>query len=239
MASNDPDRQEEAAAGDDEDTGAQIAPIVTLSEVAVTTGEEEEDVLLDLKAKLYRFDKDGNQWKERGSGSVKLLKHTETGKVRLVMRQAKTLKICANHLGGPHVSVLGFWFYVYRRIGVCNFVVAVSVVPSIKIQEHAGNDKSCVWHASDFADGELKEEMFCIRFGSVENCKKFMEMIESITESLGEREEEESEDAAAAAAGLLDKLSVDGSQKAKAAAAEEEVAAKVEAKAEQSTKSED
>lgn len=66
-----------------------------------------------------------------------------------------------------------------------------------------------------------------------------MEMIESITESLGEREEEESEDAAAAAAGLLDKLSVDGSQKAKAAAAEEEVAAKVEAKAEQSTKSED
>ncbi|XP_009420362.2 ran-binding protein 1 homolog a [Musa acuminata AAA Group] len=211
MASNDPDRQEEAAAGDDEDTGAQIAPIVTLSEVAVTTGEEEEDVLLDLKAKLYRFDKDGNQWKERGSGSVKLLKHTETGKVRLVMRQAKTLKICANHL----------------------------VVPSIKIQEHAGNDKSCVWHASDFADGELKEEMFCIRFGSVENCKKFMEMIESITESLGEREEEESDDAAAAAAGLLDKLSVDGSQKAKAAAAEEEVAAKVEAKAEQSTKSED
>ncbi|THU54186.1 hypothetical protein C4D60_Mb10t22380 [Musa balbisiana] len=217
MASNDPDREEEAAAGDDEDTGAQIAPIVALSEVPVTTGEEEEDVLLDLKAKLYRFDKDGNQWKERGTGSVKLLKHTETGKVRLVMRQAKTLKICANHLGGPLVSVL--------------------VVPSIKIQEHAGNDKSCVWHASDFADGELKEEMFCIRFGSVENCKKFMEMIESITESLGEREKEESEDAAAAA-GLLDKLSVDGSQKAKVAAVEE-VAAKAEVKAEQSTKSED
>lgn len=64
-----------------------------------------------------------------------------------------------------------------------------------------------------------------------------MEMIESITESLGEREKEESEDAAAAA-GLLDKLSVDGSQKAKVAAVEE-VAAKAEVKAEQSTKSED
>lgn len=51
------------------------------------------------KAKLYRFDKDGNQWKERGAGTVKLLKHKETGKVRLVMRQSKTLKICANHLG--------------------------------------------------------------------------------------------------------------------------------------------
>lgn len=32
-----------------------------------------------------------------------------------------------------------------------------------------GNDKSCVWHAPDFSDGELKEEMFCIRFGSVES----------------------------------------------------------------------
>lgn len=51
------------------------------------------------KSKLYRFVKEGNQWKERGVGVVKLLKHKETGKVRLVMRQNKTLKICANHLG--------------------------------------------------------------------------------------------------------------------------------------------
>lgn len=49
MASSDPDRkEEEAAEGDDEDTGAQIAPIVKLEEVAVTTGEEEEDAILDL-----------------------------------------------------------------------------------------------------------------------------------------------------------------------------------------------
>jgi Ran-binding protein 1 len=94
-----------AAVGEEEDTGAQVAPIVRLEEVAVTTGEEDEDVLLDMKAKLYRFDKDGNQWKERGTGAVKLLKHKETGKVRLVMRQAKTLKICANHLGIPLLSI--------------------------------------------------------------------------------------------------------------------------------------
>jgi len=59
------------------------------------------------KAKLYRFDKEGNQWKERGTGTVKLLKHKETAKVRLVMRQAKTLKICANHLGN-HGLFVGF-----------------------------------------------------------------------------------------------------------------------------------
>ncbi|XP_020102322.1 ran-binding protein 1 homolog b-like [Ananas comosus] len=199
MASTDPagkveekakEEEEEASAaaaapGEDEDTGAEVAPIVKLEEVAVTTGEEEEDVLLDLKAKLYRFDKEGSQWKERGAGNVKLLKHKENGKVRLVMRQAKTLKICANHL----------------------------VVSTTKMQEHAGSDKSCVWHATDFADGELKEEMFAIRFGSVENCKKFMETVEEIAESLGKNVESED---ASATAGLLENLTVSGSNTAEA-----------------------
>ncbi|KAL4276523.1 hypothetical protein AHAS_Ahas20G0215700 [Arachis hypogaea] len=51
------------------------------------------------------------------------------------MRQSKTLKICANHL----------------------------ILPSMSVQEHSGNEKLCVWHARDFADGELKDELFCIR----------------------------------------------------------------------------
>ena len=37
------------------------------------------------------------------------------------------------------------------------------------MQEHVGSEKSCVWHATDFSDGELKDEMFCIRFGSIES----------------------------------------------------------------------
>ncbi|XP_024974602.1 ran-binding protein 1 homolog b-like [Cynara cardunculus var. scolymus] len=179
MASNDPEhKEEETAAVEDEDTGAQVAPIVKLEEVAVTTGEENEDAILDLKAKLYRFDKDGNQWKERGAGSVKFLKHKQTGKVRLVMRQSKTLKICANHL----------------------------VIPTMSVQEHAGNDKSCVWHATDFSDGELKDELFCIRFGSIDNCKKFMETFQEVAESQEGKEENKE---ASGAAGLLEKLSVE------------------------------
>ncbi|XP_022970593.1 ran-binding protein 1 homolog a-like [Cucurbita maxima] len=188
MASADTERreEEEAPAAEDEDTGAQVAPIVKLEEVAVTTGEENEDAILDLKSKLYRFDKDGNQWKERGAGTVKFLKHKETGKVRLVMRQSKTLKICANHL----------------------------VLPSMSVQEHVGNDKSCVWHATDFADGELKDELFCIRFPSIENCKTFMETFQEVAES--QKKKEENKDASAAA-GLLEKLSVEDEKKAEKA----------------------
>ncbi|KAE8656870.1 Ran-binding protein 1-like protein b [Hibiscus syriacus] len=181
MASKEPEHEHredgEAPAAEDEDTGAQVAPIVKLEEVAVSTGEENEDAILDLKSKLYRFDKEGNQWKERGAGTVKLLKHKETGKVRLVMRQSKTLKICANHL----------------------------VLPTMTVQEHAGNDKSCLWHAADFSDGELKDELFCIRFASVENCKTFMEMFQEVAEL--QKPNEENKDASAAAESL-EKLSV-------------------------------
>lgn len=51
MASNEPEHsreEEETATGEDEDTGAQVAPIVRLEEVSVTTGEEDEEALLDL-----------------------------------------------------------------------------------------------------------------------------------------------------------------------------------------------
>ncbi|CAG7909363.1 unnamed protein product, partial [Brassica rapa] len=203
MATNEPEHEtrdaEEAGANEDEDTGAQIAPIVRLEEVAITTGEEDEDAVLDLKSKLYRFDKEANQWKERGAGTVKLLKHKDTGKIRLVMRQSKTLRICANHF----------------------------VKPGMAVQEHVGNEKSCVWHARDFADGELKDELFCIRFASIENCKLFMQKFNEVAES--EVEKEESKDASETA-GLLEKLTVEETK------TEEKV--KTEVEAEEKKKSE-
>ena len=46
----------ETTAAEDEDTGAQVAPIVKLQQVAVSTGEENEDVLLDLSVHIsYLF----------------------------------------------------------------------------------------------------------------------------------------------------------------------------------------
>ncbi|XP_057529998.1 ran-binding protein 1 homolog a-like [Amaranthus tricolor] len=181
----------------EEDTGAQIAPIVRLEEVAITTGQEDENALLDLKAKLYKFDKEENQWKERGSGTVKFLKRKVSGKVQLLIRQSKALEICANHL----------------------FIAGMTV------QEHVGNERSCVWHASDYADGELKE-MFCIRFASIENNKNFMEMFQEIAES--QQKQEENKDAYATAE-ALEKLSVGGEKsEEKAVAPAKEAAAPAE-----------
>ena len=44
-----------------------------------------------------------------------------------------------------------------------------AVLPGTQLQEHAGNDKSVLWHANDFSEGELKEELFTMRFGSIES----------------------------------------------------------------------
>ena len=74
-------------------------PVIKLTEqVQVKTAEEDEDVLHKVRAKLFRFDKSATEWKERGTGDVKLLKDRQGGKVRVVMRRDKTLKVCANFM---------------------------------------------------------------------------------------------------------------------------------------------
>lgn len=144
-----------AAAGDDgphpeEECQATFKPVVELEEVETTTGEESETALLEIKCKLYRFDTDASEWKERGVGHIKLLENKENKKIRLLMRQEKTLKIRANHI----------------------------VMPGTNLTEHSGSDKAWVYTTVDFADEEMRNEMFCIRFGSVEKAQEFKEGFE-------------------------------------------------------------
>ena len=50
------------------------------------------------KCKLYRYDNDAGEWKERGVGQGRILQHKENKKIRFLMRQDKTLKIRGNHI---------------------------------------------------------------------------------------------------------------------------------------------
>ncbi|RZC53711.1 hypothetical protein C5167_012559 [Papaver somniferum] len=113
------------------------------------------------------FDKDGKYWKERGNGFIKLLKHKETKKFCFVRRQSKTLKVIANHL----------------------------VLATISIQKHIWSQKSWIWHASDFSDSELREEVFCARFVYIQDAKLFKEMVAEAAESQVQKSEEIKEDA--------------------------------------------
>ncbi len=60
------------------------------------------------RCRLYRVT-DG-EWKQRGTGDVKILKHKETGAYRLVMRQEKTLKLIANHRIDPVYTLVADLF---------------------------------------------------------------------------------------------------------------------------------
>ena len=61
MSTSQPEHREDEenapapAPAEDEDTGGQVAPIVKLEEVAVTTGEEEEAPILDLYGHYLYF----------------------------------------------------------------------------------------------------------------------------------------------------------------------------------------
>jgi Ran-binding protein 1 len=72
--------------------------VIRLTEkVEIKTNEELEEQAFKMRAKLFKFDRESKEWKERGTGDVRLLKHKENQKTRLVMRRDKTLKVCANH----------------------------------------------------------------------------------------------------------------------------------------------
>lgn len=75
--------------------------------VDTKTNEESEEQVFKMRAKLFKFDRDSREWKERGTGDVRLLKHKENGKTRLVMRRDKTLKVCANHYGQSSLWKVG------------------------------------------------------------------------------------------------------------------------------------
>jgi len=140
----------------EEDYSVPFKPLVTLDEVQVTTGEEDEEVLYKNRAKLFRFDKQGSQWKERGTGDIKILQHKETKKIRLLMRREKTLKICLNHY----------------------------VNPSIQLEENVGSDRSWVWNAIDYADEVADECVLAIRFPNSEQAKKFKEAYDNARTSM-------------------------------------------------------
>lgn len=140
----------------DEDFSKAFAPVVQLSEVQTKTGEEEEEVIFKMRSKLFRFSKDQSEWKERGTGDVRLLQHKSNKKIRLLMRREKTLKICLNQF----------------------------VNPVIELQENSGSDRSWVWQGVDYADGERDESTVAIRFKDSNNAKLFKDAYDGARDTM-------------------------------------------------------
>ena len=147
---------------------------MTLEEVETKSGEEDEvcalliiglshmcclkEVLYSQRSKLFVYGESmlekgtGNMsWNERGIGEVRLLRHKQHQRIRLLMRQEKTLKVIANHM----------------------------VDPQLKLEPNVSSDRSWIWKSPDFADGELTDTTFAIRFGDSTIANAFKEKFES------------------------------------------------------------
>ena len=153
---------ENGAAEDPEqyEPAVDFAPVIPLPEVVeVVTGEEEESILFEDRAKLFRFYDDSKEWKERGLGQAKILKNKASGKVRFLMRREQTFKVCANH----------------------------QIIPVMKLDKMSSNARARIWAAQDFSDEEMRTEKFCIKFKTEEQADKFeqsfLEAVEASTAS--------------------------------------------------------
>ncbi|KAL7881174.1 hypothetical protein AOLI_G00080220 [Acnodon oligacanthus] len=142
---------EQETTQEEERDGQYFEPVVPLPDlVEISTGEENEQVVFSHRAKLYRYDKDLSQWKERGIGDLKILQNYDTKRTRLVMRRDQVLKLCANH-----------W-----------------ITSDMKLEPMKGAEKAWIWSAFDFAEGEAKVEQLAVRFKLLETANTFKDLFD-------------------------------------------------------------
>ncbi|XP_076237574.1 ran-specific GTPase-activating protein [Calliopsis andreniformis] len=145
---------------DSNENEIHFEPIVSLPLIEVSNNEEDEVEMIKMRAKLYRYDSSSNpgEWKERGTGEVKLLRHKIKNTVRVVMRRDKTFKICANHF----------------------------VTPWMELKPNCGSDRAWVWSVlADYADEQLKPELLAIRFANAENASVWKDAFEKAKKIVG------------------------------------------------------
>lgn len=130
---------------------AEFKPVIPLPElINVVTGEENELILFEHRAKLLRFDKEANEWKERGLGNMKVLQlKSDPSQVRLLMRREQVLKLCCNQ----------------------------RLLPDTKFSYIKNSQNSLSWAAQDFSEESLVPELLCVRFKTAETCKAFYDVI--------------------------------------------------------------
>ena len=141
---------------DGEDDHIHFEPVIELpSVVDIATGEEEDEVLFQHRAKLFRFV--NGEWKERGLGDIKISKNKESGKVRLLMRREQILKICLNH-------------YLSKEL-------------ELKPMTNA-DGKAWIWFAIDFSDNEPEMQQLAIRFKHQEIAANFKKNFDDAKDKL-------------------------------------------------------
>merc|ERR1712216_23397 len=155
---------------EDETSGADFQPIVQLQEVQVCSGEEDEEVLYATRGKLYRWGEDvkgEKMWKDRGTGEIKLLKHHDSGKIRVLLRVDKTKKIRLN-------------YYIAK---------------DLELKVNPTSDKAWTYIAVDYSDEEATYSSLCVKFKDPETANAFRDQWNAAREMVAAGDEGEDDKA--------------------------------------------
>ncbi|KAK4873399.1 hypothetical protein RN001_015428 [Aquatica leii] len=88
------------------------------------------------------------EWKERGIGDLKILLNSAAKKLRVLMRREQVLKICLNH----------------------SLTEKIEYMPK--------DDKTWLFTAPDYSEGEINHWQFCVRFKTPEVAQEFKKAVE-------------------------------------------------------------
>ena len=139
LSSADTSRATSPGATDDSaNEGAEEAQKDTqLSLLESRPGEENEDVLYEVRAKLLKQEGEPKEWKSMGVGPLRILKDKTTGKVRMVLRADPAASVILNTGILPGVS--------YKPVS------------------HAGKESSALKFASVTPDGALASRVLKVK----------------------------------------------------------------------------
>lgn len=127
-----------------------ILPKVNLPENYVhVTGEEDENEIYNIvRAKLYILDR--TEYKERGTGGLRILQNPQTKKYRLVMRRDQVHKVCLN----------------------------TALTSDIKFDRK--DDKRLLFQCIDFSDNTPLPQTLLLKFTDKATCENFREFINNL-----------------------------------------------------------
>lgn len=111
------------------------------------------------RAKLYRFTTDTSEWKERGVGEMKILKHRVSGKYRFLLRREQVHKI------------------------VCNMLLS----PEIEMRPLASSDKAWMWIGHNYVEENATMEKLAVRFKTPVLAQAFKEAVDKAQQDLIQR----------------------------------------------------
>ena len=128
--------------------------------------------MFNERAKLFRFDTDSKEWKERGVGQMKILHHPVNSKWWFIV-----------DFGGLQV-VLDTYRFLLRREQVHKVVLNQLIIPDLELQPMRTSDQAWVWAGYNYTDDDSALEKLAVKFKNCDLAQTFRKTVLDVIEKV-------------------------------------------------------